>query len=505
VKKKEILINYEQQERRVAILEEAKLENYFVERVKDRTTLGNIYKGRVETVVPSVGAAFVNVGGEKNGFLYLNDSLALAMEEELGVSHNSNDGEPQGQETPAASNQKKRENVNLKEGQELIVQVTKEPFGTKGPRLTTHVSLPGRYLVLMPFERHFGISKRIDNDTERQRLRNILNELKVPPQMGLIIRTVAWGASGKELHRDLALLLKLWEQIEKSAHRRTAPFLIYEDYDLVLRMLRDYFNEEIGQIWIDSKEEFKRVHHFVRSYMPRICNTVMFYREKAPLFEKKGIENEIEKLYSSKVFLKSGAYIVIEPTEGLTVIDVNSGKFRKRNIAQEMMAFAVNCESAREIARQIKLRDVGGIIVIDFIDMMEEKHRRELINVFKSSLTSDRAKTDILGISKLGLVQMTRERTHRTLESISYKDCPYCQGKGKVKSAFSIAVESIRELKVFLTNNRTRRVVVEVHPEVAASLNNENFQALRQVSRRFGARVDVKENKDVHIEKIAIV
>jgi ribonuclease G len=323
--------------------------------------------------------------------------------------------------------------------------------------------------------------------------------------MGLIVRTVAWGATDKEMQRDLALLLKLWDQIEKASRKRQAPFLIYEDYDLVLRMLRDYFNEEIGTIWIDSKEEFKRVLRYVREYMTRVANTVMFYRDKTPLFEKKNIEEEIEKLYSSKIFLKSGAYIVLEPTEGLTVIDVNSGKFRRKNIAQEEMAFQVNCESAREIARQLKLRDVGGIIVIDFIDMMEEKHRRELINVFKSSLTSDRAKTDILGISKLGLIQMTRERTHRTLESISYQDCPYCQGKGKVKSAFSIALGAIRELKNYLANQRVRRVVIEVHPDVASSLNNENFQGLRNVMRRFGARVDVRPNKEFHIEKILIV
>ncbi|MBI5873871.1 MAG: Rne/Rng family ribonuclease [Candidatus Omnitrophica bacterium] len=488
MKKKEILINYEQQERRVAILEDNRLENYFVERAQDRTTLGNIYKGKVETIVPSVGAAFVNVGGEKNGFLYLNDTASLAMEEEIDVGNGGRKAVP-----PV-----------LKEGQELIVQVTKEPFGTKGPRLTTHISLPGRYLVLMPFEKHFGISKRIDDEAERRRLRSILEELKIPQSMGLIIRTVAWGATGKELHRDLALLLRLWENIEKASKKRSAPFLIYEDYDLVLRMLRDYFNEEIGSIWIDSKEEFKRVLRFVKSYMGRLAHTVLYYREKAPLFEKKGIEQDIERLYSSKVFLKSGAYIVIEPTEGLTVIDVNSGKFRKRNISQEEMAFAVNSESAREIARQLKLRDVGGIIVIDFIDMMEERHRREMVNVFKSALASDRAKTDILGLSKLGLVQMTRERTHRTLESISYQDCPYCHGKGKVKSAFSIAVSAMRELKNHLSNTKAHKVMLEVNSEVAASLNNENFQALRNIGRRFGARVEVKANQAFHIEKVVM-
>lgn len=491
MKKKEILINCEQQEKRVAILEDGKLENYFVERAQDRTTLGNIYKGHIETIVPSVGAAFVAVGGEKNGFLYLNDTASLVLEEEIEVH--------------AGAPPKRPEPPVLKAGQELIVQVTKEPFGTKGPRLTTHVSLPGRYLVLMPFERHFGISKRIDDESERKRLRSILGELKVPSSMGVIIRTVAWKATAKELHRDLSLLLKLWDQIEKASRKRNAPFLIYEDYDLVLRMIRDYFNEEIGTIWIDSKEEFKRVLRFVKSYMGRVVSTVMFYREKTPLFEKKGIEEEIERLYSNKVFLRSGAYIVIEPTEGLTVIDVNSGKFRKKNISQEEMAFSVNCESSREIARQLRLRDVGGIIVIDFIDMMEERHRRELINVFKSALASDRAKTDILGLSKLGLIQMTRERTHRTLESISYKDCPYCQGKGKVKSAFSIALLAMRELKNHLLNNKTHRVILEVHPEVAASLNNENFQSLRNICRRFGTRVEVKANDSFHIEKVTLL
>lgn len=487
MKKKEILINHEQQEKRVAILEDGKLENYFVERPQDRTILGNIYKGRVETIVPSVGAAFVNVGMEKNGFLYLNDTLALAMEEE-GVEIKEGNG-------------RHSENAPLKEGQELIVQVTKEPFGTKGPRLTTHISLPGRYLVLMPFEKHFGVSKKISDDAERQRLRGILSGLKVPEHMGVIVRTVAWGATDKEIQRDFYLLVRLWERIEKGS-KRQAPFLIYEDYDLALRMLRDYFNEEIDAIWVDSKDEFRRVLRFVRSYMGRLSHVVKFYKEKTALFEKKGIEQEIEKLYSNKVFLRSGAYIVIEPTEGLTVIDVNSGKFRKKNISQEQMAFSVNCESGREIARQLRLRDVGGIIVIDFIDMMEEKHRRDLINVFRSALGSDRAKTDVLGISKLGLIQMTRERTHRTLESISYKECPYCQGKGKVKSAFSIALTAMREMKTYVLNNKVRKIMIEVHPDVAASLNNENFQALRGLCRRFGVRAEVKGNETFHIEKV---
>lgn len=490
MKKKEILINYEQQERRVAILEDGKLENYFVERLADRTTLGNIYKGCIETIVPSVGAAFVNIGGEKNGFLYLNDTAGLMADEEI-------------EEGSAAA--KKQEGPVLKVAQELIVQVTKEPFGTKGPRLTTHISIPGRYLVLMPFEKHLGISKKIDNEAERNRLRSILSELKPPSNMGLIVRTVACGATAKELQRDLALLIKLWEQIENASQKRSAPFLIYEDYDLVLRMLRDYFNEEIGSILIDSKEEFRRVLRFVKSYMGRLANTVKYYREQAPLFEKKGVEEQIKRIYSNKIFLKSGAYVVIEPTEGLTVIDVNSGKFHKKKISQEEMAHAVNCESAREIARQLRLRDVGGIIVIDFIDMMEEKHRRGLINVFKSALESDRAKTDILGISKLGLIQMTRERTHRTLESISYMDCPYCQGKGKVKSAFSIALYVLRELKTHLLQKRQRKVLVEVHPDVAANLNNENFQSLKNLSRRFGAKIEVKSNDSFHIEKIVIV
>ncbi|MFA5038513.1 MAG: Rne/Rng family ribonuclease [Candidatus Omnitrophota bacterium] len=490
MKKKEILINHEQQEKRVAILEDGKLENYFVERPQDRTILGNIYKGRVETIVPSVGAAFVNVGMEKNGFLYLNDTLALAMEEE-GVELKEGNG-------------KRPENAPLKEGQELIVQITKEPFGTKGARLTTHISIPGRYLVLMPFEKHFGVSKKISDDAERQRLRAVLSGLKVPEHMGVIVRTVAWGATEKEVQRDFYLLLRLWERIEKASQKREAPFLIYEDYDLALRMLRDYFNEEIDSIWVDSKDEFKRVLRFVRSYMGRLSNIVKLYKEKTSLFEKKGIEQEIEKLYSNKVFLRSGAYVVIEPTEGLTVIDVNSGKFRKKNISQEQMAFSVNCESAREIARQLRLRDVGGIIVIDFIDMMEERHRRDLINVFKSALGNDRAKTDVLGISKLGLIQMTRERTHRTLESISYKDCPYCQAKGKVKSAFSIALVAMREMKTFVLNNKVRKITIEVHPEVAASLNNENFQALRGLCRRFGVRVEVKGNAAFHIEKVQI-
>ncbi|MFA6358212.1 MAG: Rne/Rng family ribonuclease, partial [Candidatus Omnitrophota bacterium] len=362
---KEILINAESQEKRVAIVEDGVLLEFHIERPQDRTIVGNIYKGRIEAVMPSIGAAFVDIGLPKNGFLYLS---------EIESAYESVEAPEQ---TPVKE---------VKKGQEVLVQVVKESFGTKGPRLSTQIGLAGRYLVIMPLDKQGGISRRIEDETERRRLKDIFKKIKFPDAVGFIVRTAASGRSEQELIRDAQFLYKLWAKLEKTAQGKKAPALIYEEYDLALRAIRDSFTEDVTKLIVDSKPEFYRIQHFMRTFLNYLCKKVELYRGD-DLFGAKDVEKQINHIFESHVYMKSKAYLIIEPTEGLVVIDVNSGGFKKK-VNQEEMAFKVNCEAAIEIARQLVLRDLGGIVVIDFIDMEREGHRRELLNIFKNALST---------------------------------------------------------------------------------------------------------------------
>lgn len=427
---KEIIINVRQQEMRVAVLKDGTLSDYFVEVSRQNAILGNIYKGKIETIVSSINAAFVNLGFGKNGFLYLSEMTNPIVEAELA--------RPVGileKILKRSAKAPKKVSPEFQAGQEVLVQVVKEPFGNKGPRLTTHISLPGRFLVLMPFDKHVGISKRITDHAERTRLRNILQGLNVSKAMGIIVRTVSVGKGKKELWRDARFLYHVWLKIRNAANRSAAPNLLYQEYDLVWRVIRDSFTEDVDWLWVDSKEEFNKLQRITRTLIgSSLGKKIKLYRENTPIFASRNIDKEIAKIYERKVTLKSGAYIVIEPTEGLTVVDVNSGRF-KSNLSPEETAFKINLEAAPEIARQLRFRDVGGIIVIDFIDMTRENHRRQVLAALKSELANDHAKTDCIGISKLGLVEMTRERTGRSLEAISFSPCPHCAGTGRIKIA----------------------------------------------------------------------
>lgn len=479
---KEILVNIEMQEKRVAILRDGLLDEYYIERPQDKTIVGNIYKGRIETIVPSIGAAFVDIGLDKKGFLYLSDIV-----------------EPIEPIAPVEA--KKRE---FKKDEEVLVQVVKEPISTKGPRLTTHIGLAGRYLVLMPQDAHRGVSRRIENREEKARLLGLLEEVNVPTDIGYIIRTVAQGKDKRQLHRDVLFLLKLWRRIHSFALRNKAPALIYEDYDVVLRVIRDSFDDEVSKLIVDSKEEHKRICNFLRVFSDDLVKRIDSYREKEGLFTAKNAEKQIDKIYERKVFLKSGAYLVIEPTEGLVVIDVNSGRFRKK-YDPEHMAFAVNCEAAREVARQLRLRDLGGIIVIDFIDMEREDHRRDVLKNLKNSLKDDRAKYEILGISKFGVVEMTRERVYRTIESLSYSDCPYCHGRGRIRSISTMCIWILKELKKQLSEGPQKKdIQVTAHPDVINELLKENEKLVETIERRFRAKVGFTLAPNAHIEEVKI-
>jgi len=477
---KEILINVEPQEKRVAIVNADRLEEFYIERPQDKTIVGNIYKGKIEAALPSIGAAFVDIGLPKKGFLYLSEIESVF--ESL--------------ETPQQVTPRK-----IEKGQEVLVQVVKESFGTKGPRLSCHIGIAGRYLVLMPQDKQIGVSRRIEGDEERKRLREAFKEFRLPEDVGFIVRTAACGKSKQELFRDAKFLLKLWKRMENIIRIKKAPSLIYEEYDLTLRAIRDSFSDDVSKLIVDSKPEYYRIQRFMKTFLSYLTKRVELYR-RDDLFTDKDIERQINKIFESKVYLKSKAYIIIEPTEGLVVIDVNSGGFKKK-LDQEETAFKVNCEAAQEVAHQLKLRDLGGIIVIDFIDMEKELHRREVLNVLKQALSNDRAKYDILGISEFGLVEMTRERIHKTVQTLSYQPCPYCQGKGKVKSPLTMSIYAIKELRRLLKAKTLKEVNLTLNTAVIDEILKDRTN-LRSLENRFKTKINLISNPALHIEDMRI-
>jgi ribonuclease G len=476
---KEILIDSGPQEKRAAVVNNERLEEFYIERPQDKTIVGNIYKGKIEAVLPSLGAAFVDIGLPKKGFLYLSEI------EDTFESAEAKDKKPQ----------------EVKKGQDVLVQVVKESFGSKGPRLSCEIGMPGRYLVLMPSDKRVGVSRRIEDEVEKRRLKSVLLELKLPKDVGFIVRTAACGKSKQELLRDANFLLKLWSRIEKIIQSRKAPSLIYEEYDLTFRVIRDSFTDDVSKLYVNSKEEYYRIQRFMNTFLRYLTGKVEFYRGD-DLFEDKGVEKQVSRIFETKIYLKSKAYLIIEPTEGLVVIDVNSGGFKKR-LAQEETAFKVNCEAAQEAAHQLRLRDLGGIIVIDFIDMSREAHRREVLNLLKKALSNDRAKYDILGISKFGVVEMTRERIHNTVQTLSFQACPYCQGKGRVKSAVTISILAIKELKKFIRGKNLRQASLILNPAVIDEMLKDKA-SVSSLEHRLRLKINLISNPSAHIEEIKI-
>lgn len=494
--KRDILISFDSNEKQVAILEDGRLEEFYIERSDTHRLFGNIYKGRVQTVIPGIGAAFVDLGTKKDGFLYVMDALKspLDLDAEFDEAHQHED--------------KKRERFRqiddvLKVGQEVIVQIVKEPIGNKGPRLTTHFSIPARYLVMMPGEQKVGVSRRIEDRQERDRIRKILQELEIPKGVGFIVRTAGEGKSAKEFSRDIRYLIRLWKRIHASISKRKAPNLIHQELDLVERIVRDHLNEEIDRVVVDHRDVFRKVQRFIHLYLPGQRVDVTLYQERIPLFEKYNIEKEIERTFQKNVYLKSGGYIVIEQTEGLVAIDVNTGKFTGHKDLEETV-FRTNMEASLEVARQLRLRDVGGIIVIDFIDMERGEHRRQLFRAFKEALRRDRAKTHILQMSELGLVEMTRQRIRPSLESAVYNTCPYCEGKGMVKSPTTMAIQTVRELRKALGHSQGKTMNAYVHPDVCERLLYHEKKAIQQLEREGRSRIFIYPDAGLHREDVNI-
>jgi len=492
---KKIIVDTGISDYRVAILENGKLEEFYVEQAGIEQIFGNIYKGVVESIVPGIGAAFVNIGTGKNGFLYVTDVLEntslLDETEDVSEERTKKGNEP-------------RITDLLKVGQEIMVQVVKESIGTKGPRLSTHVSLPGRHIVLTPFDNNLGISKRIQDPEERNRIREIIKGLNIPQGVGCIVRTAAQGISTISFVRELKYLLNLWSRVKYRSEHTKAPELLCEEYGIVLRIIRDQFTDEVESVVVDSKEEFKRIVHFLNLFMPTLKSRVSFYSGKVPIFEHYGIEKEIEAIFKRKISLKSGGSLVIEQTEGMVAIDVNTERYiGKTNI--EDTVFRTNLEAAREVARQVRLRDMGGIIVIDFIDMRDRDHRNKVQQTLDEAMQKDKAKFKVLKISQIGVVEMTRQRVRKSLERSMYKECPYCHGRGLIKSETTIAMQILRKIEITASATRSRRVDVGVHPTIYDYFMAKQKELLVPLRRQCRKEIRFYKDPGIHIEESKVV
>jgi ribonuclease E len=481
---REMLINVaESEECRVAVVENGSLEELYIERAALSSHVGNVYKGRVVNIESAIQAAFVDFGIGRNGFLHISD---------LHHRYFPKSSRAETEKVGRRKSLRERPTIRscLKKGDELVVQVTKEGIKTKGPTLSTYLALPGKYLVMMPWMRRHGISHKIEDETERKRLRRILAEMKPPKSAGFIIRTAGQGCSKRDLQNDLRYLNRLWTTISKRIDSEKAPGELYQESNLVIRTLRDVFNSDISEVVCDSENVVRRIKDFLSIATPRLKRKVTRYKGKIPLFHKYGIEDEITKIQSRTVDLKAGGSIVIEQTEALVSIDVNSGKYRKGQSA-EQTATKINLEAADEIARQLRLRDLGGLIVCDFIDMRSEKHRKEVERAFRAAVRPDRARSKILRISLFGVVEMTRQRMRPSLQSSTFLACSHCGGSGYVKNAESLAIEIIRLLNLSASKEEIKRVELFVSPEVADYLQNEKRSAIAQIEQLNDKRIIV--------------
>ena len=493
---REIVINATKHESRIAVLDEGQVVELWIERTRHRTVVGNIYKGRVTKVLPGMQSAFVNLGLERDAFLYVSDVLEDLEEyesetpEELQIDEVSH--------RPEASI-----SDLLRKGQEIVVQVSKDTIAGKGARITSHVTLPGRFLVYMPTVNHIGVSRRIEDDAERARLKEILERIRPQGAGGFIVRTAGEGRGEEEFRADFKYLTDLWEHIRRRAEKASAPNAIHHDLDLILRTIRDVLSAEFKSVWVDSVEEYQRIVEFLDQIQPQLVSRVRLYRRDEPIFDDFGIEPEIAKALKSKVWLKSGGYIVINQTEALVAIDVNTGKYvGKKNLEETVVR--TNLEAAKEIVRQIRLRDLGGIIVLDFIDMEELTNRAQLFATLEEEIKKDRSKTKILQISDFGLIEMTRKRVRQSLERSLTQACPYCGGSGRIKSNTTIALEIWRELMKARDLHEGQDVIVRVNPVVYGTLHTGD-PIFEEVERNLGVHLVFKPDDTLHHEQFDVM
>lgn len=488
--KKEMLINVIQPEEcRIAIVEDGVLEELYVERSSQELIVGNIYKGRVVNIESSIQAVFVDFGIGRNGFLHVSDV------EYQYYKHLVPEQERPGRGREKINERSVRNKPPIQEifqrGSEVLVQVIKEGIGTKGPTLSTYVSIPGRYLVLMPGLQRLGVSRKIEDEDVRRRLRQSLREIVPPEGLGFIVRTAGVDRSTQDLHRDMNYLLRLWKTLVQRLSKLQGPAVIYEESDMITRTIRDIYTGDIESIQIDEPEALERARDFMHVVMPRHVDRIQLYEGREPIFHKYKIEEEISRIQSRRVPLAAGGSLVIDQTEALVAIDVNSGNFRNSEENAEKNAFQVNMAAAAEIARQIRLRDLGGVIVNDFIDMRDERHQRAVERKLCECLERDRARTKVLRISPFGLIEMTRQRIRPSLRRSIYEDCPCCRGIGQVKTTESMAIEVMRALMTKANHRDVARIQVEVQARVAEYLINKKRREIIDLEEKYDVLVNI--------------
>lgn len=494
----EIIINMAVHENRIAILEDGRLVEILVERPENERMVGNIYKGVVNAVLPGMQAAFVDIGTEKSAFLHVSDVSKETADYEDLFDVESDDEEP-----PRTSDRFVPIQDMLKKRQELLVQITKEPIGSKGPRATSKVSLPGRFVVLVPNDDYIGVSRKITDWSEKRRLRKLTRRLK-PDSFGVIVRTVAKGKGEKELKEDLQRLMRTWKKILRDSQRARAPTLIHREMGTTSSLIRDLFSENVDRVIIDSKREYRRILSYLKSVSPQLCSRVELYSEKTPIFDAFQIEKEIERASERRVELKAGGFLTIDHTEALVAIDVNSGRYVGRS-NQEDTVLKINLEAAREIARQLRLRDIGGIIVIDFIDMISSRNRKKVEDELAGLLRRDRSKTNMLPISEFGVMEMTRQRVRPSLLYTFSEPCPVCKGIGRVQGRDTTVGKIERWLKRERAVERERRFRLVVHPSLGEYLSENGGERLKRLQRSARVKLEVEHDPDLPIEEYQMI
>ena len=505
---REIIINTESLETRVAILDNGSLEEFNIERTETERLVGSIFKGRVKNLEDGLKAAFVDIGFDKNAFLHYWDIVPTNFDSAIEVVERK---VPKGKKP-----EKKEKKVTQRDipklyppGTEIIVQVTKGPIGTKGPRITTNLSLPGRFLVLLPNSDQSGISRKIESQEERQRLKKILRKLTIPEGMGVVMRTAGEGKQARFFVRDLALLLDEWNVIADKIAKQKAPSCVFEEPDLIGRTVRDFLTEDVGRIVVDDQAAFENIQKMVEKISKRSINKVRMYSESKALFDRYGITRQLENTFSRQVHLKSGGYIVIDETEALTAIDVNTGKHKSAPKEQDQTIFNVNLEAADEICRQLRLRNLGGLIILDFIDMKSRRDQQAVYNRVRDGLKRDKAKTHVLPISQLGLMEMTRQRHTESVQSSVYTECPHCSGHGVVKSSLTMSVEIQRKLSEILKRRKRDesdfQLRISVHPNVLERLRTEDEALLIDMEKKYFGKLSFRGDASLHMEHFKIV
>lgn len=485
---KEILVNSNSKEVRVAVLDSGNISELFIERINEKSVAGNIYKGKVVKVLPGMQSAFVEIGLPKAAFLNVadifieNSNNVPFFDEFISDSDEYLEVDKEKISMPIEE--------LISEGQDIIVQVAKDAINTKGARLTTHLTIPGRYIVLMPGYEYIRISRKIEDEEERERLKNILTEIK-PKGMGLIARTVSDGMSREELEADLHHLQRIWHNVSEKIEKSVSPSLIYQDHDLIYKILRDITTKDVTRITSDNEYDFERMKVFLKDYFTNLSISLELYLSDIPLFDLYNVEIEINRILDKKVWLRSGGSIIIDQAEALTVIDVNTGKYvGKRDFNDTILK--TNLEAAREIAHQLKIRNIGGIIIVDFIDMERVEDREKVLTVLEQYLKEDRAKATVVNISPLGLVEITRKRVQESVARMMSEPCPYCDGRGVIKSKITVCYEIMRNLRRIALENKGYKVIIEVNPDIGELLLAHESDSIENIEKNFNINVEIQ-------------